>query len=150
MSVKGISLDVAALARTVVILQLVPFAVGLMVRHYTPPTAHPAVGVVSNVTFLMVLAGMLLGSRTPLAGLVLAVAAFAASALLATGPPARRTTMGGVAAVRNVGPPLAATGIAFGDEQAILAALGAVLVSGLAAALPIAAVLGHRRDGGTA
>ncbi len=53
------------------------------------------------------------------------------------------------ASVRNVGPPLAALGIAFGDEQAVLGALAAVLVSGLAAALPIAAVLGRDRDGGT-
>ncbi|GAA2877982.1 hypothetical protein GCM10010517_39800 [Streptosporangium fragile] len=160
---EGISLDVAALVRTVAILQLVPFAVGLVVRHYAPSAArswHPAAGVVSNVTFLMVLTGMLLGSwrdvvallgsRTLLAGLVLAVAAFAAGTLLATGPSPRRTTMGGIAAVRNVGPPLAAIGIAFGDEQAVLGALAAVLISGLAAALPIAAVLGRDRGDGTA
>lgn len=158
-----ISLDVAALVRTVAILQLVPFAVGLVVRHYAPSTAqswHPAAGVVSNVTFMTVLAGMLLGSwhdvaallgsHTLLAGLVLSVAAFAVGTLLATGPSARRTTMGGVAAVRNVGPPLAAVGIAFGNEQAVLGALAAVLVSGLAVALPIAAVLSRGRDEGTA
>ena len=51
--------------------------------------------------------------------------------------------MGGVAAVRNAGPALAAIGIAFGDEPAVLGALAAVLLSGLAAALPIAAVLSH-------
>ncbi|ACZ88418.1 bile acid:sodium symporter [Streptosporangium roseum] len=150
---QGISLDVAALVRTVAILQLVPFAVGLVMRHHAPSTAlswHPAAGVVSNVTFMMVLAGMLLGSRTLLAGFLLSVVAFAVGTLLATGPPTRRTTMGGIAAVRNVGPPLAAVGIAFGDEQAVLGALAAVLVSGLAAALPIAAVLGHRRQGDTA
>ncbi|MEV0351607.1 hypothetical protein AB0H88_38045 [Nonomuraea sp. NPDC050680] len=154
----GISLDVGALVRTVAILQLVPFAVGLVVRHYARPTAlswHPVADRVSNVTFMMVLAGMLLGSwrdvvallgsRTLLAGFVLSVLAFAVGTLLATGPLARRTTMGGIAAVRNVGPPLAAIGIAFGDEQAILGALAAVLVSGLAAALPIAAVLGRDR-----
>ncbi|ACZ87397.1 bile acid:sodium symporter [Streptosporangium roseum] len=159
----GISLDVAALVRTVAILQLVPFAVGLVVRHCARPTAlswHPVAGVVSNVTFMMVLAGMLLGSwrdvvallgsRTLLAGFLLSVVAFAVGTLLATGPPTRRTTMGGIAAVRNVGPPLAAVGIAFGDEQAVLGALAAVLTSGLAAALPIAAVLGRGRDGGTA
>ncbi|MEU1734011.1 bile acid:sodium symporter [Streptosporangium sp. NPDC020145] len=153
-----ISLDVAALVRTVAVLQLVPFAVGLVVRHCARSTArswHPVAALVSNVTFLMVLAGMLLGSwhdvvallgsRTLLAGFVLAVAAFAAGTLLATGPSARRTTMGCVTAVRNVGPPLAAVGIAFDDAQAILGALAAVLISGLVAVLPIAAVLGHRR-----
>lgn len=154
----GISLDVAALVRTVAILQLIPFAVGLITRHYAASTArswHPAAVTVSNVTFLIVLAGMLLGnwhdvvaligSRTPLAGFVLAGTAFATGTALATGTPARRTTMGGVAAVRNAGPALAAVGIAFGNAPAILGALATVLLSGLAAALLTATVLSHRR-----
>ncbi|MFF5213481.1 bile acid:sodium symporter family protein [Streptosporangium sp. NPDC000396] len=159
----GVSLDVAALMRTVAVLQLVPFAVGLVLRHYAPLTArswHPVAAKLSNVTFMIVLVGMLLGnwrdvvalvgSRTLLAGFVLSAAAFATGTVLATGPPARRTTMGGVAAVRNAGPALAAVGIAFGNEPAILGALAAVLLSGLAAAVPIAAVLSRRRDDGTA
>ncbi|MEV8637179.1 bile acid:sodium symporter [Streptosporangium sp. NPDC051023] len=153
-----ISLDVAALIRTVAILQLVPLAVGLVVRHYAPSTArswHPVALTVSNVTFVIVLVGMLtgswhdivalVGSRTLLAGFVLSVAAFAVGTLLATGPSARRTTMGGVTAVRNVGPPLAAIGIAFSGERAVLGALAAVLISGLVVVLPIAAVLGRGR-----
>ncbi|MFI9590514.1 bile acid:sodium symporter family protein [Nonomuraea sp. NPDC052265] len=156
---EGVSLDVAALVRTVAILQLAPFAVGLVIRHYAPSAAlswHPAAGVTSNVTFIVVLAGMLLGSwreivallgsRTLLAGLVLAIATFAAGTVLATGPPTRRTTMGGIAAVRNVSPPLAAIGIAFGNDQAVLGALAAVLISGLVTALPVAALLGRDRD----
>ncbi|MEV0493383.1 hypothetical protein [Streptomyces atratus] len=108
------------------------------------------------MTFLLVLAGMLLGnwsdvvalfgSLALLAGFVLAAAAFAVGTLLATGPSVRRTTMGGVAAVRNAGPTLAAIGIAFGDQPAVLGALAAVLLSGLAAALPIAIVLSGRRS----
>lgn len=154
----GISLDVGALVRTVAILQLVPFAVGLILRHYTASIAtlwHPVAAKVSNITFLIVLAGMLLlnwravvallGSFTLLAGFLLALAAFAAGTLLATGPQARRTTMGGVAAVRNAGPALAAIGIAFNNEQAILGALAAVLLSGLVASLPAAAVLSRQR-----
>ncbi|MFB7914399.1 hypothetical protein [Streptomyces sp. NPDC056061] len=156
---RGVSLDIATLVGTVALLQLLPFAVGLLLRHCATPTArawHPPAATVSNVTFLIVLAGMLLGnwhdvlallgSLTLLAGFVLAAAAFAAGTLLATGPPARRTTMGGIAAVRNAGPALAAIGIAFADRPAILGALAAVLLSGLAAALPIAAVLNSRRN----
>ncbi|MER5326722.1 bile acid:sodium symporter [Streptosporangium roseum] len=159
----GVSIDVAALVRTVAILQLVPFAVGLTLRHCTPLTAqlwHHAAAKVSTVTFVAVLAGMLLGnwqavvallgSRTLLAGAVLTVAAFAIGMVLATGPSARRASLGGVAAVRNAGPALAAIGIAFDDDPAILAAFAGVLVSGMAVALPIAAVLSHRRDGTTA
>ncbi|MFJ2028139.1 bile acid:sodium symporter family protein [Streptosporangium sp. NPDC087985] len=154
----GVSLDVAALVLTVAVLQLVPFAVGLTLRHFTPPTAqawHPAVTKVSNVTFLIVLAGMLLGnwrdvvalvgSLSLLAGFVFAIAAFALGTVLATGSRVRRTTMGGVASVRNAGPALAAIGIAFGNQPAILGAIAAVLFSGLAAALPIAALLSRRR-----
>ncbi|WP_031171416.1 bile acid:sodium symporter [Streptosporangium roseum] len=159
----GISLDVAALVRTVAILQLVPFAVGLTLRHYAPLTAqlwHHAATKTSTVTFMAVLAGMLLGnwqavvallgSRILLAGAVLAIAAFAVGMALATGPRARRASMGGVAAVRNAGPVLAAIGIAFDDDPAILAAFAGVLVSGMAVALPIAAVLARDRDGGAA
>ncbi|MEV0055917.1 hypothetical protein AB0H34_36155 [Saccharopolyspora shandongensis] len=154
----GVSLDVAALALTVAVLQLVPFAVGLILRHFTPTTAQtwqPAAAKVSNVTFLIVLAGMLLGnwrdvvalvgSLTLLAGFVFAIAAFALGTMLATGSRVRRTTMGGVAAVRNAGPALAAIGIAFGNQPAVLGALAAVLLSGLAAALPIAALLSRQR-----
>lgn len=160
---KGVSLDVVALVRTVALLQLVPFVIGLLLRRYAAPTArswHPPAAKVSNVTFLIVLAGMLLGnwrdvlsllsSLTLLAGFVLSAAAFAVGTLLATGTRVRRTTMGSVASVRNVGPALAAIGIAFDNEPAILGALAAVLLSGLAAALPIAAVLSGRRSGGPA
>jgi BASS family bile acid:Na+ symporter len=155
---KGISLDVVALVRTVALLQLVPFAIGLLLRRYATPTArswHPTAAAVSNVTFLIVLAGMLvgnwrdvvalLGSLTLLAGFVFAAGAFAVGTLLATGPSVRRTTMGDVAAVRNAGPALAAIGIAFGDRPAVLGALAAVL-SRLAAVLSIATVLSGRRS----
>ncbi|MFG2908985.1 bile acid:sodium symporter family protein [Kitasatospora sp. NPDC048286] len=153
-----VSLDVGTLVRTVALLQLAPFAIGLLIRRYAEPTArswHPTAATVSNITFLIVLAGMLLGSwqdvvallgsLTLLAGFLLAAIAFAAGTLLATGPPVRRTTMGGVASVRNAGPALAAIGIAFNDQPAILGALAAILLSGLAAALPIATVLSSRR-----
>ncbi|WP_066949018.1 bile acid:sodium symporter family protein [Microtetraspora fusca] len=156
----GISIDVAALVRTVAILQLVPFAIGLILRRYAPPTArswHPVAAKVSNVTFVIVLAGMLagnwhdvvglLGSRTLLAGFLLSAVAFAIGTVLATGSPVRRTTMGGVTAVRNAGPALAAAGIAFGNDPAVLGALAAVLLSGLAAAIPIAALLTRGRGG---
>jgi BASS family bile acid:Na+ symporter len=156
----GVSLDVGALVRTVALLQLVPFAVGLLLRHWAATTAlswHPAAAKVSNVTFLMVLAGMLLGSwsdvvalfgtRSLLAGFLFSALSFGLGTLLATGPVRRRATMGGVTAVRNAGPALAAIGIAFDDQPAVLGALAAMLLSGLAAALPIAAVLGRRRSG---
>jgi len=158
----NVSLDVGVLVRTVALLQLVPFAIGLLMRRYATPTAQswqPTAAAVSNITFLIVLTGMLLGnwrvvvgllgSLSLLAGFLLAAAAFGVGTLLATGPSVRRTTMGGVASVRNAGPALAAIGIAFDDQPAILGALAAVLLSGLAAALPIATVLSSRRQAPT-
>ncbi|ALO91296.1 hypothetical protein SHL15_0081 [Streptomyces hygroscopicus subsp. limoneus] len=79
-------------------------------------------------------------------GFLLAVFAFAVGTQLATGPTTRRTTMGGVASVHNAGPALAAIGLAFADQPAILGALAAILLSGLAAALPIATLLGRHRS----
>ncbi|WP_051844015.1 bile acid:sodium symporter family protein [Streptomyces sp. NRRL S-813] len=154
-----VSLDVGALVRTVALLQLVPFAIGLLMRHYATPTArswHPTAAAVSNITFLIVLAGMLLGnwrtvvdlfgSLSLLAGFLLAAAAFGVGTLLGTGTTVRRTTMGGVASVRNAGPALAAVGLAFDDRTAVLGALAGVLLSGLVAALPIAVFLSGRRQ----
>ncbi|MER6976243.1 bile acid:sodium symporter family protein [Streptomyces carpinensis] len=159
----NVSLDVGALVRTVALLQLVPFAIGLLICRYAEPAArswHPPAARVSNVTFLIVLAGMLLGnwqgvisllgSLALLAGFLLSAVAFAVGTLLATGPAVRRTTMGGVASVRNAGPALAAIGIAFNDQPAILGALAAILLSGLASALPIATFLSSRRRTATA
>lgn len=153
-----VTLDVGALVRTVAILQLVPFAIGLLLRRYAEPTAQswqPTGAAVSNITFLIVLVGMLLGSwhdvvdlfgsLALLAGFLLAAFAFAVGTLLATGPMTRRTTMGGISAVRNVGPALAAIGLAFADQPAILGALAAILLSGLVAGLPIATLLSKRR-----
>lgn len=70
---KDISLDVATLVRTVALLQLVPFVIGLLLRRYAAPTArswHPTAAAVSNVTFLIVLAGMLLGSWSDVVALL--------------------------------------------------------------------------------
>ncbi|MFF5225378.1 bile acid:sodium symporter family protein [Dactylosporangium sp. NPDC000521] len=155
---SGAALDVGALVRSVALLQLVPFLIGLLLRRYATPTAlawHPVTVKVSNVTFLMVLAGMLLGNwtdvvallgtRTLLAGFLFSAVSFALGTLLSTGLPRRRTTMGGVAAVRNIGPALAAVSLAFDNAPTVLGALAAVLLSGTAAALPIAAFLARHR-----
>ncbi|MFF3919225.1 hypothetical protein ACFYZB_38435 [Streptomyces sp. NPDC001852] len=78
--------DVGALVRTVAPLQLVPFAIGLLLRRYAESTGrswHPTAAAVSNITFLVVLAAMrlgnwrdvvdLFGSLALLAGFLLAV-----------------------------------------------------------------------------
>ena len=80
------SLPVWDLVKTVAVLQLIPFVVGIAVRHWSPETAarwNPTVTKTSTYSFLIVLALALLGSwqtlialigsRTILAGIIFAV-----------------------------------------------------------------------------
>jgi bile acid:Na+ symporter, BASS family len=155
-----LALPVGVLVRSVAILQLVPFAVGLALRSWSPETAArwaaPAQRV-SSISFLAVLVlGLgssweqivsLLGSRTLLAAALFTVLAAAAGGLLASGPPIRRTTLGGIAPLRNAGPAFAAVAIAFGNDPEILAALSGILLVGLVVCLPVAARLAATRAG---
>ena len=156
---SSVALPVGDLVRTVAILQLVPFAVGLALRHWTSDTAgrwsSPAQRL-SSVSFVAVLVlGLgssweqivsLLGSRTLLAAGVFTVLAAVAGVLLASGPWVRRTTMGGIAPLRNAGPAFAGVAIAFGNDPEILAALSGILLVGLVVCLPIAARLAATRS----
>jgi bile acid:Na+ symporter, BASS family len=88
----------------------------------------------------------LLGSRTLLAAGVFTFLAAVAGGLLASGSPVRRTTMGGIAPLRNAGPAFAAVAIAFGSDPEILAALSGILLVGLVVCLPVAARLASSRS----
>ncbi len=149
-----LSLPVADLIRSVAILQLVPFAVGLSLRHWARTIAaswEPVAQKVSSLSFAAVLvlgAGSsweqivsLLGSRTLLAAAVFTVLAAIAGGVLATGPRIRRTTLAGIAPLRNAGPAFAAVAIAFDSDPEILAALSGILLVGLVVAIPAAARL---------
>jgi bile acid:Na+ symporter, BASS family len=156
-----IALPVGDLVRSVAILQLVPFAVGLALRHWRPDTATgwaPPTQRVSSLTFLAVLVlGLgssweqlvsLLGSRTLLAAGAFTLLAAATGGLLSSGSRVRRTTMGGIAPLRSAGPAFAAVAIAFGSDPEILAALSGILLVGLVVCLPVAARLAASRPDG--
>lgn len=112
-----LSLPVADLIRSVAILQLVPFAIGLALRHWADPVAL-AWGPVAQRTSSLSFAGVLvlgigsswaqlvslLGSRTLVAAATFTVLAALAGGAPATGPLMRRTTLAGVAPLRNAGP----------------------------------------------
>jgi bile acid:Na+ symporter, BASS family len=156
-----LALPVGDLVRSVAILQLVPFAVGLSLRRWSAETAArwaaPAQRA-SSISFVAVLVlGLgsswqqivsLLGSRTLLAAGVFTVLAAVAGGLLASGPLVRRTTLGGIAPLRNAGPAFAAVAIAFDNDPAILAALSGILLVGLVVCLPVAARLAATRADG--
>lgn len=154
-----LALPVGDLVRSVAILQLVPFAVGLALRHWSPDTATRWEGStqrVSSLSFAAVLVlGLgssweqivsLLGSRALLAAGTFTVLAAVAGGLLASGSAVRRTTMGGIAPLRNAGPAFAAVAIAFGSDPEILAALSGILLVGLVVCLPVAARLASARS----
>ncbi|TVR20139.1 MAG: bile acid:sodium symporter [Nitriliruptor sp.] len=153
-----LSLPVADLVRSVAILQLVPFAIGLSLRHWAEAIAaswEPVAQKVSSLSFAAVLvlgAGSsweqivsLLGSRTLLAAAVFTVLSAIAGGVLATGPRIRRTTLAGIAPLRNAGPAFAAVAIAFDSDPEILAALSGILLVGLLVAIPAAARLAAMR-----
>jgi bile acid:Na+ symporter, BASS family len=156
-----VALPVGDLVRSVAILQLVPFAVGIALRHWSSDGAtrwEASAQRVSSFSFIGVLVlGLgssweqivsLLGSRTLLAAGAFTCLAAVAGALLASGSRVRRTTMGGIAPLRNAGPAFAAVAIAFGSDPEILAALSGILLVGLVVCLPVAARLASSRSEG--
>ena len=153
-----LSLPVSDLIRSVAILQLVPFGIGLSLRRWTDLVAttwEPVTQKVSSLSFLGVLVlGIgssweqivsLLGSRTLLAGAVFTVLAAIVGGVLATGPSVRRTTLAGIAPLRSAGPAFAAVAIAFESDPEILAALSGILLVGLVLCIPTAARLAATR-----
>jgi len=153
-----LALPVADLLLSVAVLQLVPFAIGLALRHWAAQTSAdwvPLTQRISSIAFLGVLIlGIsssweqivsLIGSRTLIAAAVFTVLAGLAGGLLAPGPMRTRTTLAGIAPLRNAGPAFAAVAIGLDNDPAVLAALSGILLVGLAVALPVAARLAGTR-----
>lgn len=153
-----LDLPVADLLLSVAVLQLVPFGIGLAMKHWTGQTSAgwaPVTQRVSTIAFGAVLAlGLassweqlvsLIGSRTLIAAAVFSVLAGLAGALLSPGPRRTRTTLAGIAPLRNAGPAFAAVAIGLDNDPAALAALSGILLVGLAVILPVAARLASTR-----
>ncbi len=154
-SVGGI--QVGELVLTIIILQVVPLAIGMTMRSLTPHVASswsPGADRVASVSFAGVLLGIVLGgfsamidlfgTRTLLAALVAGVAFFAAGWLLSPGPEQLRSTAGFIAGVRNAAPVLVIVYAAFTDVEGVLSSLIAIYLVVLAIYLPLAAWLGSR------
>jgi bile acid:Na+ symporter, BASS family len=154
---EGISLPVGRLVGTVVVLQIVPFIVGMAIRNWAPHVAGGWLKTsmkVSGMFFFAVLVLALLGgwkeivdligSRTMLAALVLAVLALALGTLVAAGPARVRTTVGLLAPNRNAGPVFAAIGIAFANDPAILGAATAIMLIGTVVSILVASFLARK------
>ena len=127
------SLPVAELIRTVVVLQIIPFVVGMAVRHWTPDTAagwRPTTQQIANYTLLIVIVLALLGSwrtildmfadLTILAQTVFIVIMVVLGYFLSKGDSSIRKGTGVLEIGSNSGPTFAAIAIAFGNDPAIL------------------------------
>jgi BASS family bile acid:Na+ symporter len=155
---EGISLPVGRLVGTVVVLQLVPFVVGLAIRNWASSSADtwlkPTMRV-SNISFFAVIIGALIGgwqeivdligSRTLLAAIVFAALAIALGTFIALGSAKVRTTVGLMAPLRNAGPVFAAIGVGFANDPAILGATTAVLMVMSVVAILFASFLARKR-----
>jgi len=130
---EDFSLPVADLIMAVAILQLVPFVVGILVRHWTADTAakwRPPTQQVANYTLLIVIVLALLGSWRTILGLfgdfaLLAQALFviimiALGWFLSKGDRAVRKATALIEPGSNAGPVFAAIAIAFNNDPEIL------------------------------
>lgn len=137
---EGVDLPVGDLLRTIVFLQVLPFAVGLLIRHWNEKSAlewNEFAQKVSGPTFLaVVVLGLLaswrmiidlIGDRVLLAGLAFAVIMIAAGFFLSTGGYPTRAATGMIQPGSNSGPSFAAVAIAFNNDPEILGAVTAIL-----------------------
>jgi bile acid:Na+ symporter, BASS family len=151
------SINVGELVRAIVILQVIPLAIGMTMRSLTPSAAESWLGPTNRVaafSFGGVLIGMvfggfssvmaLFGSRALLAALLAGLLFFAAGWLLSPAPERLRSTAGFTASVRNAAPVFV---IALGALEAIeglIAAIIAMYLVMLVVYVFLAALFGRR------
>jgi BASS family bile acid:Na+ symporter len=155
------SIPVGDLMKTIVVLQIVPFVVGIAVRHWTADTAakwKPSVQQVANVTLMITLVLALLGSWEAIINVfgefaLLAQALFviiiiAAGWFLSTGDKPTRKATALIEPCSNSGPVFAAVAIAFDNDPEILGILVALLVTQIIIAAVVGSYLGKEEGEG--
>ena len=153
----NVSLPVGDLIKTVAFLQLVPFAVGILTRHWAPEQAlewRPFALKTSNLLFFVVLAGAVLGSwrtviglvgsKSLLAGIVATIVILVIGYVVAIGDAHTRKATAFIQSSTNAGPVFAAVAIAFDDDAVILGAITAILLLQIVVGLVAATYAGRR------
>ncbi|BDZ64958.1 bile acid:sodium symporter family protein [Agromyces mangrovi Wang et al. 2018] len=152
-----VTLPVGELILTVAVLQLLPFVIGVLVRHWTPDRASEWVAStakISNLTFLLVLSGALLGSWQSvidllgsfviLAAALTSVVVIAIGYAVSVGKTRTRWATALIQPCSNSGPAFAAVAIAFDNDPAILGALTGILLLQIVVGLPTASFVGRK------
>lgn len=153
---EEISLPVGDLIKTIAFLQILPFVVGLLIRHYNEKSAlewNEFAKKVSGPAFLAVVVLALLGSwklivdlvgsRTLLAGIVFTVVMIALGYFISTGDYKTRAATALIQPGSNSGPAFAAVAIAFDNDPEILGALTALIFMQIVTAAPLGTWMGR-------
>ena len=155
-----ISLPVWDILRAVVVLQLVPFAIGMLSRYWVEESAlewNKTAVKVSGPAFLAFLAlGILgswqliidlLGDRALIAGLVFAIAALIIGYVVSYGDRKTRETTSLIEVGTNAGPAFAAIAIAFNNKVEIVGAAVAMLLIQIILGIVMGGYFGKSRGG---
>jgi len=155
---EGVSLPVGDLLKTIVFLQVLPFVVGLLIRHFNEKSAlewNAFVGKIIGPSFLAVVVLALLsswqmiidliGDRVLLAGILFTVAMIAIGYFVSQGGYKTRAATGLVMPGSNAGPSFAAVAIAFNHAPAILGAVTALIFMQIVVAAPISTWMGKNK-----
>jgi len=155
---EGVSLPVGDLLKTIVFLQVLPFVVGLLIRHFNEKSAlewNAFVGKIIGPSFLAVVVLALLsswqmiidliGDRVLLAGILFTVAMIAIGYFVSQGGYKTRAATGLVMPGSNAGPSFAAVAIAFNNDPAILGAVTALIFMQIVVAAPISTWMGKNK-----
>jgi BASS family bile acid:Na+ symporter len=157
---EGVSLPVGDLLKTIVVLQVLPFVVGLLIRHWNEKGAlewNEFAKKVSGPAFMAVVVLALLGSwqmiidligdRVLLAGVVFTVVMIALGYFVSMGDQKTRKATAFIMPGSNSGPSFAAVAIAFNNDPAILGAVTAIVFVQIIVAAPIASWMGKDEEG---
>jgi BASS family bile acid:Na+ symporter len=152
---ESVSLPVGDLIKTIAFLQVLPFVVGLLIRHWNEKSAaewNDFAKKVSGPTFLIVVALALLGSwqtiidllgdRVLIAGALFPVVMIVIGYYVSTGDYKTRAATALIEPGSNSGPAFAAVAIAFNNDPEILGAMTVLIFLQIIVAAPIGRWLG--------
>ena len=153
---EAVSLPVGELLKTIVFLQVLPFAVGLLIRHWNEKSALEWNGFATKIigpSFLAVVVLALLsswrmiidliGDRVLLAGIVFTAVMIVIGYFVSVGGYRTRAATAMIQPGSNSGPAFAAVAIAFNNDPAILGAVTAIIFMQIIVAAPIGTWMGR-------
>jgi BASS family bile acid:Na+ symporter len=156
---EAVSLPVGDLLMTIVFLQVLPFVVGLLIRHWNEKGAiewNVFAQKIVGPSFLAVVVLALLsswrtiidliGDRVLVAGIVFTVVMIVIGYFVSVGGYRTRAATAMIQPGSNSGPTFAAVAIAFGNDPAILGAVTAIVFMQIVVAAPIGTWMGRDKE----